>query len=59
MSEKKCSKCSAPFLCCNEEPGCWCEDVNLTSETLIRLRTEYSNCLCEKCLRQEESGQII
>jgi hypothetical protein len=51
MSLKKCSKCSASFECCNEQPGCWCETVFLDLPTLKQLKQEFDNCLCPQCLK--------
>ncbi len=54
MSVKKCSKCSEPFSCKNEETGCWCEKVELNMEALNYLKEHYDNCLCPGCLKAFE-----
>jgi hypothetical protein len=56
---KSCSKCLVSFDCCNEKPGCWCEELYLDIETLKQLKGTFDNCLCPKCLKeyaQKESG---
>ncbi len=50
--QKTCSKCQTPFSCKNEAPGCWCESLHLTAETLAHLKQKYDNCLCTSCLQQ-------
>jgi iron complex transport system permease protein len=47
---KRCSLCGAQFSCGGGEPGCWCESVELTRETLAELRTIAADCLCPGCL---------
>jgi len=48
--EKNCSKCGVTFGCKNEAPGCWCESLQLGTDTLAELRAQYDNCLCPLCL---------
>lgn len=50
ISEKKCPRCGGAFAC-HQESGCWCTAVLLNPEMLAKLRAEYSDCLCEGCLR--------
>ncbi|WP_276131740.1 cysteine-rich CWC family protein [Polluticoccus soli] len=59
MTEKRCSKCGKPFGCKADERGCWCENLTLSTETLVQLKAEYDNCLCPDCLAtyQESSQQ--
>lgn len=47
---KTCSLCGGTFACRGGEPGCWCESVELTRETLAQLRTIAADCLCPSCL---------
>ncbi|MBO9204811.1 MULTISPECIES: cysteine-rich CWC family protein [Niastella] len=49
---KKCSKCEVPFTCQNESRGCWCEDIQLSTQVLTYLKDNYDNCLCSKCLQE-------
>jgi iron complex transport system permease protein len=47
---KHCPQCGEPFGCGHGQPGCWCEEVLLSAETLTRLRTVADDCLCPACL---------
>ena len=42
------------FNCCNEVPGCWCENVQLDQKALDALKNEFDNCLCPTCLKAYE-----
>jgi hypothetical protein len=57
MSSKVCPKCKQSFVCCNETRGCWCEQHQLSKETLDLLRTNYHNCLCNACIAGFEKEQ--
>ena len=57
MAVKKCSKCYIEFDCCNEQRGCWCEQVQLSSETLKTLKQNFDNCLCPRCLKEYGEGE--
>ncbi|MGZ4033356.1 MAG: cysteine-rich CWC family protein [Bacteroidia bacterium] len=59
MSIKKCSRCSTDFECCNEKPGCWCENLFIDIETLNKLKKEYDNCLCSSCLKEYANSNNI
>jgi hypothetical protein len=52
IMEKVCSKCLKAFVCQNETRGCWCENVNLSHQTLRYLKENFANCLCEACLKE-------
>ena len=52
--QKNCSKCGKAFNCCNEVPGCWCENVQLDQKALDALKNEFDNCLCSECLKEYE-----
>jgi iron complex transport system permease protein len=54
---KRCSLCGGEFPCCGGEPGCWCESVELTRETLVELRTIAEDCLCPNCLSSFDRRQ--
>jgi hypothetical protein len=49
-TQKKCAACGEMFACGAPEPGCWCENVKLTSEAAARLRAHHTDCLCPRCL---------
>ncbi len=53
---KTCESCGATFLC--QQGACWCDAVELRPDALERLQSEYSDCLCEACLRAIASGEI-
>jgi hypothetical protein len=55
--QKTCSRCATTFGCQNETKGCWCEDLTLSSETLVHLRQSFDNCLCPTCLAAYEKAQ--
>jgi iron complex transport system permease protein len=57
---KECPQCGERFGCLHGRPGCWCEQVTLTAETLVRLRTLADDCLCPACLSEyaeREAGE--
>lgn len=47
---KPCALCGGELPCREGEPGCWCESVELTRQTLAELRTIATDCLCPSCL---------
>jgi hypothetical protein len=49
-TQKKCQACGEMFACGAPEPGCWCENVKLTSEAAAQLRARHTDCLCPRCL---------
>ncbi|MBM3171742.1 MAG: cysteine-rich CWC family protein [Bacteroidetes bacterium] len=49
VPSKVCPACFKKFNC-HEKPGCWCESVCLSRETLSKLRKRYVDCLCDSCL---------
>ncbi|MDE3131850.1 MAG: cysteine-rich CWC family protein [Acidobacteriota bacterium] len=58
---KRCPRCGHSFGCGQGEPGCWCESVVLSRETLAQLRSLAEDCLCPDCLagfaeEEAESG---
>ncbi|HEY9176087.1 MAG TPA: cysteine-rich CWC family protein [Flavipsychrobacter sp.] len=57
MATKQCSKCDAAFTCTAPIAGCWCEQYQLTGETLATLRAQYADCLCPQCLSDIALGQ--
>jgi hypothetical protein len=64
MAVRKCSKCERDFLCISEKGGCWCENLNVSSETLKILSECFSSCLCPVCLSaysktEEQTEKLI
>jgi hypothetical protein len=50
LHAKECPRCGGRFGCAQGEPGCWCETIVLSRETLAALRTLADDCLCPTCL---------
>ena len=50
LRRKQCLRCGNEFGCAQGEPGCWCESIVLSRETLAELRTLADDCLCPACL---------
>jgi len=50
LGAKTCSICGRSFGCANGRPGCWCESVSVTRETLGKIRAIASECICPACL---------
>ena len=57
MAKKECSKCGSSFTCTNETAGCWCENLQLSTQTLQFLKDSYENCLCPDCLKHYEQKE--
>ena len=49
-----CEGCGAEFTCGVLSPECWCEKVELSTQTREQLTGNYKECLCESCLRTFE-----
>jgi iron complex transport system permease protein len=49
---KRCPRCGRQFGCRQGEPGCWCESVELSRETLAEIRALAEDCLCPSCLKE-------
>ena len=52
---KKCSKCNTEFECGSKIGKCWCMDLKVEVEVLNRLKEEFTDCLCPKCLKEYAS----
>jgi len=59
MAQKNCSKCGKAFGCQSDSRGCWCEDLHITTDTLVQLRNEFDNCLCPQCLALYQVHDVI
>lgn len=46
--QKTCENCGATFPC--QPEGCWCFDVELSNDQSAKLKENFEDCLCEKCL---------
>ena len=47
-----CESCGESFSCGSNVDQCWCFDVETDEETLTKLRRNFKNCLCGKCLKK-------
>jgi cysteine-rich CWC protein len=47
---KSCAACGQQFCCGAPVPGCWCEELQIASDVLSKLRARYADCLCRRCL---------
>ena len=47
---KKCSKCNTEFECGADIGKCWCMDFKVEPVVLDKLREDFKDCLCPKCL---------
>lgn len=51
--EKKCPKCKELFVCNhNNIRNCHCAEVKLSEKQKAWIKDNFSNCLCNKCLRE-------
>ena len=55
---KKCSKCNTEFECGSKIGKCWCMDLKVEVEVLNRLKEEFTDCLCPKCLSEYSSPKF-
>lgn len=53
---KVCPRCNTDFRCDVKE-GCWCEKVDVSRDTLKKMRQDYIDCLCENCLKAFEADK--
>jgi hypothetical protein len=47
---KTCESCGRDFSCGAASAKCWCFEVDMSPETLAKLRENFKNCLCQDCL---------
>src|SRR4051812_30104851 len=48
--QKLCSACGESFGCGAKLEGCWCAQINISSDVSGNLSSKYDDCLCPKCL---------
>jgi hypothetical protein len=53
--QTRCEACGEEFACGATLKGCWCSEVTLSEATRAELRSQFSGCLCEKCLKERQS----
>ncbi len=52
--EKRCPKCKELFVCKhNNIERCHCKEVELSDKQKVWIKENYSDCLCNKCLRDK------
>lgn len=52
---KICGSCGDSFGCGAKFEECWCAEVKLTETAAKNLNTNFTDCLCPKCLRALEA----
>ncbi len=48
----KCESCGKDFLCGANIGKCWCFELELKADKLVKLQDNYKNCLCQDCLEK-------
>lgn len=48
---KKCPRCNATFEC-QHSATCWCAKYSLSENLKLFLKDNYSDCLCENCMKE-------
>ncbi|MBK6750430.1 MAG: cysteine-rich CWC family protein [Pyrinomonadaceae bacterium] len=58
MAEIKiCESCGESFGCGAKLDGCWCFDIEIPAAAATVLKSQFSDCLCPKCLT-EDHGEL-
>jgi hypothetical protein len=47
---KRCPSCGH-FFTCQGDDDCWCEKVRVPSGQMKIIMNTYTDCLCQKCLK--------
>ena len=55
---KTCEACGTDFSCGAEDEKCWCFEVDLSEETLVKLQDNHKGCLCKNCLENLSAVKI-
>jgi len=58
-ARRQCEACGQTFRCGTPLKGCWCSQIELSPESLERIRQRYKNCLCPACLPQFNEGELL
>jgi hypothetical protein len=53
-----CESCSAKFACGATSGKCWCFGLEINTETLAKLKSEFRRCLCRQCLEKLSTTKI-
>ncbi len=49
--KKNCPSCGKDFICLHNA-NCWCMNYKLSKEQLDMLKSKYSDCICEDCMKK-------
>jgi hypothetical protein len=47
-----CEACGEDFVCGAGLTGCWCMEIKLDAPTRAKMRQQFRDCLCRKCLER-------
>ena len=47
---KKCPRCNNSFEC-SHDSNCWCSRYAISHDVRIYLKNNFSDCLCEDCIK--------
>jgi len=50
IETKECVYCHESFSCGASDKTCWCMAYDVSEAELIKIRKQFNDCLCEKCL---------
>jgi hypothetical protein len=50
--DRICEACGKEFSCGASLRGCWCSEIELSSEARASLKAGYNDCLCRDCLEK-------
>jgi hypothetical protein len=48
---KNCPRCNKTFEC-QHSSTCWCSKYSITDNVRLYLKDNFSDCLCENCLKE-------
>lgn len=47
-----CEACGEDFICGAGLKGCWCMEIKLDGPRRAKMREQFRDCLCRKCLER-------
>ena len=56
---KVCESCGKQFGCGAKLAGCWCTELQLSTEITEGIKSAYLDCLCPDCLNTFQQGPAI
>ncbi len=54
---KKCPRCLKLFECGQKEGTCWCFSLKISEESLTKMQSCYTDCLCFDCLEEMDKSE--